>query len=110
MPRDAGVAAHLHTLAGALLGWALAACLRLFGILSLDFGRAPGGLGLAHDLLEFLIEKLHALGPVDLDVDGGEQQREELGEVALQRLFPRAIVVVLDGGVRGGVSALMPGV
>jgi len=37
MPRDAGVAAHLHTLADALLGWALAACLRLFGILSPDF-------------------------------------------------------------------------
>jgi len=51
--------------------------------------------------LEFLVEKLYALGPVDLGVDGGEQQRQELGEVLLQGLFPRAIVVVLDGGVRG---------
>jgi len=41
-------------------------------------------------------------------MDGGEQEGEELGEVLLQRLFPRAIVVVLDGGVCGWGSAFMP--
>lgn len=33
------------------------------------------------------------LGPIDLGVDGWEQERQELGEVMLQRLLPRAVVV-----------------
>ena len=53
----------------------------------------PADLGLAHHLLELLVQRLVAARPVDLPVDLREQQRQERLEVSVQRFLPRAVVV-----------------
>ncbi len=47
------------------------------------------------DGLEFAVQKGDGLLPVDLLVQTGHQQVHEMGEVLLQGVFPRAVVVRL---------------
>jgi hypothetical protein len=54
---------------------------------------APPDLGLAHHLLELLVQRLVAARPVDPRVDLREQQRQERLEVSVQRLLPRVVLV-----------------
>ena len=69
-------------------------------------GIAPTMRAVGADLLEFIVEILRRHTPVDPGVDGREQQREELGEEAFQRLFPRAVVVAFGrlGGRVGDIG------
>jgi hypothetical protein len=54
---------------------------------------ASAQLGLAHHLLELLVQRFVAARPINLRVNLGEQQRQERLEVSVQRLLPGAIVV-----------------
>jgi hypothetical protein len=54
---------------------------------------APAGLGIAHDALQLLVQEAMPARPVDLGMDVREQERQEIGEIALQRLLPGAVVV-----------------
>jgi hypothetical protein len=47
-------------------------------------------------MLQLLVEEFVALGPIDTGVRLGKQQPEKVRQVALQRLFPGRIVIVLD--------------
>jgi hypothetical protein len=66
-------------------------------------GIAAAGVGVADDLLEFLIEESVAEGPVDAGMDAWKEQREELRKVAFEGLFPGAVVVAARRAL-GGVG------
>jgi hypothetical protein len=53
--------------------------------------QAPADAGVAHDLLQLLIEALVAAPPVDAGVGEWEQQRQEGLQEVLQGLLPRAV-------------------
>ena len=54
--------------------------------------------GIAHHLVQFLVQKLVALGPVDGVVRRAEVKGHELGERALDGLFPGNVVLVGGAG------------
>jgi hypothetical protein len=58
-------------------------------------GVASAAVGVAGDLLQLAVERAVGGAPVDLGVDAREQQREELGEEALEGFFPGAVLVAL---------------
>jgi hypothetical protein len=62
----------------------------LFAVESPDLDQlvddAPSGLGLADDLGQLFVEALVAARPVDLAVDLGKGEGQELGEVDLEDL------------------------
>ena len=66
---------------------------------------APAELGVAHDLLQFLVEEGVAARPVDLAAGRGEVEVDELREGMLDGLLPRTVVVVLRSA--GGHSGLL---
>jgi len=73
---------------------------------------ASAGLGIAHDPLQLLVQEAMSARPVDLGMDVREQERKEVGEIALQRLLPGAVVVagccglVVVGHRRLGVRSI----
>jgi hypothetical protein len=76
---------------------------------------APAGLGIAHDALKLLVQEAMPALPVDLGMDVREQECQEVGEIALQRLLPGAVVVagcrLVAVGHRGlGVRSVWAGV
>ena len=56
--------------------------------------QTPAKRGVAHHLLELLVEEFIALGPVDPGVGLWKQQGEEVRQVALQGFLPGGVVVV----------------
>ncbi|MBK5964012.1 hypothetical protein CCR95_07900 [Thiocystis minor] len=64
-------------------------------------GITPTARAVGADLLQFLVEKLRRHTPVDLRMNGREQQRQELREEAFQGFFPGAVVVVFERGLGG---------
>jgi hypothetical protein len=56
--------------------------------------KASPDLGAADDLLELLIEAIVAARPVDVGSNGGNEELEELPQIALERVIPGRIVVV----------------
>jgi hypothetical protein len=55
-------------------------------------------IGIPHDFLEFLVEKLDGLVPIDARRDLREAQLEEGAQVALERFLPSAIVILAGMG------------
>jgi hypothetical protein len=53
----------------------------------------PAKLGIAHHLLQLLVEEFIAPRPVDVRVGKRKEERHELGKVMLQGLFPGTIKV-----------------
>jgi hypothetical protein len=54
---------------------------------------APSQSRIAHDSLQFLVQKSVPALPVDAGVDGGKEKRGEGGEKPLQYLFPRGVMI-----------------
>ncbi|WP_213462722.1 hypothetical protein [Thiocapsa sp.] len=60
-------------------------------------GVAPARLGIAHHLLQLLVEKFMAFRPVDRGMDPRKEERKKVREVTLEGFLPGAVVVVARG-------------